>query len=355
MKLKHFLGDRLILLIFFVIFVSTVLLVYSLSLIEVGLSPSMGNLLYMIILAVFLLIIFFLIDYFRHKRLYQQINRMNELNSPTFDQIDALMNIQPITYEQQQWINLIKITNAAGRAEVTDEMKQREQYEVLIHQWVHQMKTPVSVISLIAQEGKTRFHDHHMKHCIEEIEEENDKFRRGLDIILHGARVRNFAEDITPTKMNLVSLVKNVINDDRKQFIKRGLYPKLITKNEQIFIYSDEKWLRFAISQVLYNALKYSVQGNDDHITFEVIEKNKIVKLNVIDHGVGIPRHDLKRVFQPFFTGENGRHYQESTGMGLYLVKEICTSLGHTVSVDAEPEKGTTVSFTFESETLHGM
>jgi len=67
----------------------------------------------------------------------------------------------------------------------------------------------------------------------------------------------------------------------------------------------------------------------------------------VSDFGVGIPKQDIPRVFQPFFTGENGRDFKESTGMGLYLVHEIAKHLGHKVEIYSEVKKGTTVRIIF--------
>ena len=60
------------------------------------------------------------------------------------------------------------------------------------------------------------------------------------------------------------------------------------------------------------------------------------VTLYVQDEGIGIPKSDLSRVTNPFFTGENGRKTGESTGMGLYLAKEICEKLGHELKIESE-------------------
>ena len=72
--------------------------------------------------------------------------------------------------------------------------------------------------------------------------------------------------------------------------------------------------------------------------------------LSIIDEGIGIVSKDLKRVFDPFFTGENGRKFGESTGMGLYLVKKVCDDLGHKVSIKSEVGKGTEVSISFNKD-----
>jgi two-component system, OmpR family, sensor histidine kinase YxdK len=71
------------------------------------------------------------------------------------------------------------------------------------------------------------------------------------------------------------------------------------------------------------------------------------VVLEIEDEGVGIPKSDLPRVFDPYFTGENGRIFQESTGMGLFLVKQICDNLGHQVEIESTVNKGTTIRIIF--------
>ncbi len=65
------------------------------------------------------------------------------------------------------------------------------------------------------------------------------------------------------------------------------------------------------------------------------------------DFGVGIPKTDKRRVFDPFYTGENGRKFRESTGMGLYLTKEAALHLGHRIELDSVVGEGTTFRIIF--------
>lgn len=60
-----------------------------------------------------------------------------------------------------------------------------------------------------------------------------------------------------------------------------------------------------------------------------------------------IPKQDIKRVFDPYYTGENGRQFSESTGMGLYLVRQVCQRLGHKVELDSIRGEGTAVRLLF--------
>ena len=65
--------------------------------------------------------------------------------------------------------------------------------------------------------------------------------------------------------------------------------------------------------------------------------------LVIADTGIGIKKEDLPRVFERGFTGCNGRGEEKSTGIGLYLCAKIMKKLGHEISMESEPGKGTKV------------
>jgi OmpR family two-component system sensor histidine kinase YxdK len=116
--------------------------------------------------------------------------------------------------------------------------------------------------------------------------------------------------------------------------------------DQDLYILSDKKWIKFVIEQVLSNALKYSSEKSNK-VDIRLAKQNEQVILTITDYGIGIPEQDVKRVFEPYFTGVNGRKYHESTGMGLYLVKEILNRLAHDFSIDTEINKGTSFSIIF--------
>ncbi|MDR2992907.1 MAG: sensor histidine kinase, partial [Bacillus cereus] len=84
-----------------------------------------------------------------------------------------------------------------------------------------------------------------------------------------------------------------------------------------------------------------------EKVIVSACSKGRAIILEIKDYGVGIPTTDLPRVFNPFYTGENGRKFKESTGMGLYLVKEVCEKLNHKIELESEVGKGTKVRIIF--------
>ncbi|GLC89857.1 sensor histidine kinase [Lysinibacillus piscis] len=213
----------------------------------------------------------------------------------------------------------------------------QKRHEQFMNQWVHQMKTPLAVMEMLLQDERPLDKKN--------VQEEMDRLRRGLDMVLVNARLDNFEEDMQVEQVSLKAIVTATVNENKRLFITKRVFPE-IHIDEDIIVASDSKWLRFIISQFITNAVKYTFEANKK-IVISAIQSTDSVQLAVCDEGIGIPISDLSRVTKAFFTGENGRKTGESTGMGLYLAKEICEKLGHTLAITSEVGKGTVVTVTF--------
>ncbi|AIQ59835.1 sensor histidine kinase [Paenibacillus borealis] len=213
-----------------------------------------------------------------------------------------------------------------------------EEHIHFINQWVHGMKTPLSVIHLIIQDKDGS--------PFTAIGDELDRLKKGLETVLYTARLDTFEHDFYVERLDLGAVVRSVTSEQKRLFIRKRVFP-VISVESGISITSDEKWLSFVLTQLITNALRYTVEeGKFVHFHGYLQEQGRAV-LEVRDEGVGIPPGDLPRVFDPYFTGVNGRSFQESTGMGLYLVKQICGKLEHEVEITSEVGKGTTVRIVF--------
>ncbi|WP_338543572.1 sensor histidine kinase [Paenibacillus tundrae] len=219
--------------------------------------------------------------------------------------------------------------------------KRKQEYVTFMNQWIHQMKTPLSVIELTIQDHEDD--DPRLR----SIREEADQMRRSLENVLYVARLETFEQDFTVEPVSLKEAGEAAIHELKRFFIRNHVYPEM-QMDPSIVVQSDAKWIRFVLVQLLSNAIQYST-GNGQKIYVRAYELESSIMLEVQDHGVGIPTSDLKRVFQPFFTGENGRHFKESTGMGLYIVKEVLTQMNHQIELQSVQGEGTTVKIIFNS------
>ena len=77
------------------------------------------------------------------------------------------------------------------------------------------------------------------------------------------------------------------------------------------------------------------------------------MKLFIEDNGVGISENDLLHIFDKSFTGENGRTTRKSTGMGLYIVKKLCTRLGHKIGCESKKGEFTRIIITFGNNDIY--
>ena len=225
------------------------------------------------------------------------------------------------------------------RLKIQEQNKIHNDHLTFINHWIHQMKTPVSVINLLLQEYEG-------EEVSSNIQQELDKIDKGLNMAMYFARLDQFQKDFSVEKVNLYNDVIELVNKERRLFIKNRIIPK-VELDKDLVVYSDKKWLRFIIEQIIINGVKYS-KDYGKYLIIKNIENSEYIIINIIDELIGIPKKDIKRVFEPFFTGKNGRKFGESTGMGLYIVKKVCDNLGHRVEIKSEIEKGTRVSILFK-------
>ena len=101
------------------------------------------------------------------------------------------------------------------------------------------------------------------------------------------------------------------------------------------------------------NAIKYVQMIENATIEIAVEEQEKEILLHIRDNGCGISASDLPRVFDKSFTGENGRLYPKATGLGLYLVKQLISKLGHGITITSKVQVGTTVTLIFSKPSFY--
>ncbi|HDR7951284.1 TPA: sensor histidine kinase [Bacillus toyonensis] len=323
--MKLFLREHLPLIVMIILQLIVTLMVYWLD----G-YRHMLTALYSVFLGGCFLIGYLMYRYYSHRRYYIILSQPSQTLQESIQKMDetpisiAFRHVLEAQYNQYQ--SQLKAW----------ERKQKE-HLIFINQWVHQMKTPVSVVELITQEEHGE--------SFESIAEEIDRMKYGLEMVLHMARLETFEQDFHVERVSLKTLAQEVIYENKRYFIRNYVFPNVKIAQDYI-VETDIKWLRFIVNQILSNAIKYSA-GSRQNITMIAFKRGKSVVLEIQDHGVGIPKEDLPRVFRPFYTGENGRKFKESTGMGLYLVKNITERLNHEIEIESEVGIGTKIRIVF--------
>lgn len=214
--------------------------------------------------------------------------------------------------------------------------------------WTHQIKTPIAAMKLVLQEAQDIQHDTEdqsvtMTPQIKLATQELFKIERYVESAIQYARLESISSDFRFEKV----LLDDVIKQGVKKFAPIFIHNKIALVYEPLHleVLSDEKWLLFVLEQILSNALKYTSQGRISIY----LDKDSEQTLVIEDTGMGIHAEDLPRVFEKGFTGYNGRMDQKSTGIGLYLCKQILDKLSHTIDISSQVEIGTKVKINLSS------
>ncbi|MBW3494819.1 HAMP domain-containing sensor histidine kinase [Bacillus sp. FDAARGOS_1420] len=209
-------------------------------------------------------------------------------------------------------------------------------YREYIETWVHEIKTPIASTKLIIENNQNE--------VTNKIDSQLDRIEGFVEQVLYYSRSNNVGKDYIIKPLNLDDLVRTVIKRNYRDFIHKRI--KLDIQDIDEIVYSDGKWIGFIINQIIGNSIKYS-NNKEQMIRIYSIKKANSVILTIEDNGVGIIPKDVNRVFEKGFTGENGRRFSKSTGMGLYLCEKLCSKLGLKIGIESEMNKGTSVTLIF--------
>lgn len=203
--------------------------------------------------------------------------------------------------------------------------------------WVHQIKTPIAAMRLTLQSEDSSFS--------RQLSSQLLRIEQYVEMVLMFLRLDAEDSDYVIREYPLEQLVHQAVKKFAGEFIQRRLQLQL--EISPVSVITDEKWLSFVIEQLLSNALKYTPPGGKIHIFLQ-----SPCTLCIQDTGIGIAPEDLPRIFQQGYTGNNGRTYQQASGLGLYLCQRICRNLGHRMSVSSVLGEGSVFSLDLSRQAL---
>ncbi|MDR6550155.1 sensor histidine kinase [Paenibacillus qinlingensis] len=275
-----------------------------------------------------------MVEYLRSSNFYDELKSVLE----NLDKAYLLPEIikEPTFIEGKLLHGILKKTSKAMHEQVNKHRDRQQDYREFIEIWVHEVKTPIASAKLIIGNNEstaTKAIDYELKH-IEDY----------VDQVLYYARSQNVNKDFVIKQVSLTMIITNLIKRNARDFINKRIAVDI--DDVEGTVYSDAKWLEFILQQIISNAIKYCKAG-EGKVTIHSICDAKKMTLIIEDNGIGIVDSDLSRVWEKGFTGENGRLYIRSTGIGLYLCKNLCQKLGLGISLTSQVGVGTQVSILF--------
>lgn len=235
---------------------------------------------------------------------------------------------------------ILKQNNKYYNDIVSELDKSNKDYQEYIDIWVHEIKTPITSARLIIENEKNI--------TTLRIDDELRKIDTLVEQVLYYARSTVIEKDFKVEKTTLKNIVNISIKTYSKLLIQANAH--VIISNIDVPICADVKTCSFIIGQIISNSIKY--KQNTLVLKFTSVFENNEIKLIIEDNGIGIATTDISRVFDKGFTGENGRKYPKSTGMGLYLCKKLCKKMNIKLSLESKQRHGTKIILSFPKESL---
>ncbi len=330
MTLREFLSDRLKRIALQVICAGLA----TLFLFATGTQPGVLVILLIVFLLVFLTVNMF--DFF------QQRARLLEWKS-ILDGLDRKYLFtecvpQPKRLYERRLLDLVRLAGRDMTGAVSDAQASQREYQEYVERWVHEIKAPLTAARLICREldGDTR----------RKLTAELSQIEAHVERALFYARAKNPEQDCLFRQTELEKIAAQAIENHRSLLIQNGIRVEM--ENMNCAVYTDEKWAVFILGQLLQNAARY--RGAEPVITLFARPLGRQTRLIVQDNGIGIPAHELPRVFERGFTGSNGRMRGGSTGIGLYLCRKLAVFLELELRMDSQEGAGTTVTLTFPAK-----
>lgn len=228
----------------------------------------------------------------------------------------------------------------------------------------HEMRTPVATIegylgmilnpNICQIDDKARDYANKAHQAIQHL---GQLFQDLLDV----TKADDSRLELRPTLIDATEAARELVNGLRSKAQAKGL--ELIFENDRVnasssdghgikvispptIIYVDLDYFNEALGNIIDNAIKYTQQGQ---VNVHVISENNRVRIEVADTGIGIPAEDIPHLFQKFYRVDNSETREiGGTGLGLYLIKKLTTSMGGNVGVASDYGHGSTFWMEFD-------
>lgn len=218
---------------------------------------------------------------------------------------------------------------------VSDARATTREYREYIESWVHEIKTPITAARLLCRRTD--------RETGRKLTAELAQIENHVERALYYARAESPEQDFLVRRTVLDTAAAEAIERHRSLLIQNGV--RIEAQNLEPEVYTDGKWLCFILGQLLQNAVRY--RSEHPLISLAACRMGNQVQLTVSDNGIGIPAHEISRIFDKGFTGSNGRSRGGSTGMGLYLCRKLAGHLEIQLNVRSVEGQGTEVSLAF--------
>jgi signal transduction histidine kinase len=226
------------------------------------------------------------------------------------------------------------IKNALKKEQELNELKTK-----FLSMVSHEFKTPLSgILTSTMLLNKYQLSEEHLKRekHIKTIESKVHYLNNILNDFLSIERLDTSKVTYKFTTFNLSKIINEVVYN-ANMLLKSGQRIIIPQNSDDFILQQDEKILELILSNLIYNAVKYSPENTT--VKLHIIKNGKSIIFNIIDEGIGIPANDQKFIFNRYFRAENVLNTQ-GTGIGLNIVQAHLENLGGSINFTSKENKG---------------
>lgn len=332
MRLKSYLKDKWWLFVLFFFMYMIILLMFLAF--KVNFSCCLAT---SILLFLFLIIII-MINFFRKRKFYTTLVNHITMLDKSYLVLETLE--KPNFYEGKLLYQILYDINKSMIENVKNYELQMTDFKEYVEMWIHEVKIPIASFMLI-------FHNHQDKFDKKAVLQMH-RLENYVEQILYYVRSENAEKDYLINEVSLSKVISHIALKNKDDLLENNI--DFIVNDVNYKVLTDSKWLEFIINQIVNNSIKYKKENGNSYIKITAMDKKDQIILTIEDNGIGIPLADLPKVFQKSFTGHNGRFKNQSTGMGLFIVKNLCDKLGHKINIESKEGSYTRVFLTFSKD-----
>ena len=253
---------------------------------------------------------------------------------------------------------LITLHDISERKKAEEQLKEAKEYAEEMNElksnflasMSHELRTPLVGIlgyAELLQEGLKNSHQYEMAG---RILQSGNRLMETLNSLLDLSRIEANQVELNLEPVNVINIVNTQLLLFKPVAEERGLYLKSEFSEDKITAHLDERFLGQIINNLVNNAIKFTHKGGVVIKVYSYDEgKDKFVKINICDTGIGIPKDNIKLIFDEFRQVSEGfnRHF-EGTGLGLTITKRFVELMKGKIEVKSEIGKGSEFTVTFK-------
>ena len=219
------------------------------------------------------------------------------------------------------------------------EIRRNEKQDRFINAVTHELKTPVASIRLHLETLQSRQVDDAKRRQFYSIMlADSERLLSTIEQVLHAGRSRSARRRLDHSRIDLREMVQDclAVARSRHQLAPESIqYTESLQTGRSAIVLGDLEDLRAAVANLLDNAIKFS--ESQVRVLVEVATMDaRHVAVRVKDHGVGIPRPELKRIFKRFYRiPETVARRVKGTGLGLFIVRSVAKTHGGRVYAES--------------------